>query len=255
MKIQISDKKVSVSVTGISERIEPSELNSIASKMHDIIKAVNAYGNKSDCVQSPIKATPDTLDLVNKALSKEPAPVTAKQESPLIRPRIPNNIVDVKDLTIEKAVTENALVRCPSCGQAHCLVVPTGNRFYMMRRDFKDNEFGIIAEFDSLNQKEFINMCCPDESVRQAYYHDLQCIPFQYNTDFAVNNDTEIFCPVCCKSSTFNFWKEAFEHPLEYFETEHLCDACGGEKLEKVVKGKKLQYCDACGLETPCKED
>ena len=146
-------------------------------------------------------------------------------------------------------------MRCPSCGQAHCLAVPSGNHIYLMRRDFKDNEFGIIAEFDSLNSEDFVNVCCKPETDRKDYYQDLQNISFMDNTDFAVNNDTEIFCPVCCHSNTFSSWKDAFENPLSYFETEQLCDACGGEKLEKLIKKHKVYQCDKCGLQTDFKED
>jgi predicted RNA-binding Zn-ribbon protein involved in translation (DUF1610 family) len=49
-------------------------------------------------------------------------------------------------------------------------------------------------------------------------------------------------------------WKKAFDEPLTFFETEHLCDACGGEKLEKLVKKTKMYQCDKCGLQTPFKE-
>lgn len=206
-----------------------------------------------------IYSTELTEDCKNDEPPK-PEPVQRTVSVPLvdrdvIRPRIPNNVIDVKDLSIEKAVTENALVRCPNCGQAHCLAVPSGNHIYLMRRDFKDNEFGIVAEFDSLTSQDFVDVCCKPDTNRKAYYDDLQTLEFEYDTDFAVDNDTEIFCPVCCQSNTFSAWKDAFEHPLSYFETEHLCDACGGEKLDKWLKKKHLYECDKCGLITDYKEE
>lgn len=194
-----------------------------------------------------------TVDNLRPTLIQNPAP--KKEERPAFRDRLPNSVVDVKDLTIEKAVTENALVRCPKCGQAHCLAVPSNNHIYLMRRDYSKNEFGIIAEFSSLESSEFVNACCKPDTNRNAYFNDLQGFTFVDNADFTVDNDTEIFCPVCCKSDDFREWKKAFNTPLEFFETEHLCDACGGEMLPKMVKGKPYQECDKCKHTTEYKED
>lgn len=181
--------------------------------------------------------------------------VSSVSEFPAIRKRLPNNVVDIKDLTVKQAIRESALVRCPKCGQAHCLAVSGGSRVYMMERQFSSNEFGIIAEFDSLGSQDFVNMCCKEDTDKQLYYKDLQALKPLDDKDFAVNNDTEIFCPVCHESNTFETWKDAFENPLNYFETEHLCDACGGEKLEKLIKKKKVYACDSCGLVSDFKEE
>ena len=176
-------------------------------------------------------------------------------ERPMVRNRLPNNAVDIADLTIKQAIKEKALVRCPKCGQSHCLAVSSGSRVYMMERQFSSNEFGIIAEFDSLGSQDFVNMCCKEDTDKQLYFKDLQALKPLDDKDFAVNNDTEIFCPVCHESNTFETWKDAFENPLNYFETEHLCDACGGEKLEKLIKKKKVYACDSCGLISDFKEE
>ena len=90
--------------------------------------------------------------------------VSSVSEFPTIRKRLPNNVVDIKDLTVKQAIRESALVRCPKCGQAHCLAVSGGSRVYMMERQFSSNEFGIIAEFDSIDSQDFINMCCKENT-------------------------------------------------------------------------------------------
>lgn len=173
-----------------------------------------------------------------------------------IRERIPNNIVDVQTLDVKQAVTEKALVRCPHCGQAHCLAVNAGSKVYLMEKDLKENDFNIITEFDSLTSEDFANVCCNPDTDRLAYFNDLQNVePFTDNNDFVVNNDSEVFCPVCCESDTFLNWKKAYEAPLEFFETEHLCDVCGGETVAKMVKKNKINKCEKCGYETPYKED
>lgn len=245
MKIKIENSNnVSIVINNLPDHSSRETVKMFAGEMHKLISMM--YGDESENV----------VDVVKSVTSEVPVSHTPSESNDfVIRPRIPNNVVDIKDLTIEKAVTENALVRCPSCGQAHCLAVPSGNHIYLMRRNLKDNEFGIIAEFDSLAGQDFINVCCKPETDRKAYYEDLQSMSFEDNTDFAVNNNTEIFCPVCCTSSTFNLWKDAFENPLDFFETEQLCDACGGEKLEKLIKKHKVYQCDKCGLQTDFKEE
>lgn len=189
------------------------------------------------------------VDIVDKKVDNlRPTTVQQKtQERPPFRDRLPNNVVDVKELDIKQAVTEEALVRCPHCGQAHCLAVNSGSKVYLMEREFSSNEFNIIADFDSLTSDSFANVCCKPETDRLAYFNDLQNAPIVSHEDFAADNETEVFCPVCCKSDTFMNWKNAFEHPLDYFETEHLCDVCGGESLPQMVKGKPYKKCDICG--------
>lgn len=170
-----------------------------------------------------------------------------KIERPAFRDRLPNNIVDIKDLNIKQAITEKALVRCPNCGQAHCIAVNSGNIVYMMKRNFHSDDFNIIAEFDSITSSDFVNMCCKPETDRKAYFEDIQSISVINSNDFVINNESEIFCPVCNKSNTFYNWKKAFDEPLTFFETEHLCDVCGGEVVEKINKNIKTYICDSCG--------
>lgn len=243
MKIQIENNNVCVTVDTNYENYDKKQILDICDKAYDTLTL--AYERDIPFTER------NDIDI---ALVNNTAKVPIPRDEMVIRPRIPNNVVDINELTIEKAVTENALVRCPNCGQAHCLAVPSNSHIYLMRRNFNDNEFGIIAEFNSLTSQDFVNVCCKPETDRKAYYEDLQSMSFEYNEDFAVNNETELFCPVCCKSNIFSSWKDAFENPLRYFETEHLCDACGGEKLEKLIKEKKVYECDKCGLQIDFKE-
>lgn len=254
MNIQIESNNVCVAVNTKYD-CSRNELLSICDKMYDtMIEAAKVVKDEKELTPDSVFDFEPKIALLNNTQDSEPKLAPSK-DAMVIRPRIPNNVVDINDLSIEKAVTENALVRCPKCGQAHCLAVPSGNHIYLMRRDFKDNEFGIIAEFDSLNSEDFVNVCCKPETDRQAYYQDLQNMKFDNNVDFIVNNDTEIFCPVCCNSNAFSLWKDAFENPLAYFETECLCDACGGEKIDKFIRKSHIYQCDKCGLKTDFKED
>lgn len=182
-----------------------------------------------------------------------------KRDEFRLRDRLPNNVVDVKDLDIKQAVTEQALVRCPKCGQSHVLAMKSGNCIYIMRKFYSctgnNDEFRNILELDSTQTDELFSMSCTPDTDKKAYFEDIQNIKMIDDKDFTVTNDTEIFCPVCCESDTFLNWKNAYDNPLNYFETEHLCDACGGETITKMIKKNKINKCEKCGHETPYKEN
>lgn len=171
-------------------------------------------------------------------------------ERPLVRDRLPNtSIIDPAKLDVKKAVTEKALVRCPHCGQAHCLAISAGAKIYFMERDFNKDDFGIIAKFDSLTSQGFLGMCCKVDTNKLLYFNDLQDAALITQEDFAATDETEIFCPVCHQSESFYEWKSAYINPLNYFETEHLCDICGGETVVKpdAKTKQKSICCETCG--------
>lgn len=179
-----------------------------------------------------------------------PVQQAVAQERPAFRDRLPNNVVNINELTIQQAVKENALVRCPECGQAHAIIVHSAGKMYMMRKDYDKNEFIVIADWDESDTKAMLDACCKEDTDKKLFFEDLQQLTEDESLgDFIVDTETEIFCPVCTKSNAFWTWKDAFEHPLNYFETEELCDACGGETVGKLTKGKHTTRCEKCCLE------
>ena len=245
IKISVKRGKCSAFIE-VPENFLDTKVNTITNMLKQCLDSIDDNKVKTD--SQPIKLFPSVF-----SEPKETVIQPARDEFK-IRERIPNNIVDIKDLDIKQAVTEKALVRCPKCGQAHCLAVNSGNKIYVMERDFDKDDFHIIAEFDSLTSNGFVGMCCKPDTDKMAYFNDLQSLPIISFEDFAANNDTEVFCPVCCESDTFFNWKNAYEQPLAYFETEHLCDVCGGETVTKMIKKQKKNKCEVCGYETPYKE-
>lgn len=246
IKLSIADEEYTVYIEIPKDKFNSNDTNIIIEQLKNFLSLLMKKENKIEScqmIQTPKKEeVQQTITTNNKDEFK-------------IRERIPNNVVDVKELDIKQAVTEKALVRCPKCGQAHCLAVNSGSKIYVMERDFNKNDFNTIAEFDSLTSKGFIGMCCKPDTDKKAYFNDLQNVSVISYDDFTVNNDTEVFCPVCCESDTFLNWKNAYENPLEYFETEHLCSVCGGEMITKMVKKQKINKCEKCGHETKYKED
>lgn len=221
----------------------------------NIIKEMNNSLNniaKNEYDKHSLKPTPAVP--VTTSLKRQ---VQSAPERPLVRDRLPNtSVIDPATLDVKKAVTEKALVRCPHCGQAHCLAINSGAKIYFMERDFNKNDFGIIAKFDSLTSKGFLGMCCKPETDKLLYFNDLQDAALITQEDFAAIDSTQVFCPVCCQSDSFFAWKNAYINPLTYFETEHLCDVCGGEKIEKIINKKNVHICESCGYQTEkTKED
>lgn len=246
MKIKLEVNDIEVSLKTDCPHASKSDVLAITGALYD----ATIQFAKVDNAKEP------TIEKVAKQISQSTkmTPVIHSEDRPMVRDRLPNNIVDIKDLTVEQAVTENALVRCPNCGQAHALVVMDNGYCFFMRRDYDKNEFVIIGQYNAVtDKKEFLNVCCKEDTDRNLYFDDLQKISESTTDNFSVTNDTELFCPVCNTSNTFVNWKKAFDMPLDFFETEQLCDACGGEVVTKMVKKKKMCQCEKCGHTTEYK--
>ena len=247
MKIRIKNNGVKATVE-MSNYVSDSATTKIAELVSQLVTNIhkirreNAVSTAKECAIEQSKSEEEKITSVVPA------------ERPAIRSRIPNNIVNIEDLSLTQAVTENALVRCPHCGQAHAIIVNDNTGIYLMRKDYQKNEFVVIAEY-GIDDNTFTDACCKDDTDKQIYFKDLQKQPELSDiTQFNVTNETELFCPVCRNSNDFKQWKDAYENPLNFFETDQLCDACGGEKLPKVIKNKTVYCCDKCGLITDYEE-
>jgi len=178
-----------------------------------------------------------------------PAPPQERDFS--VRERLPNNVVDLSTLNVKQAKASNVLVRCPSCGQSHCVMVKLENESYFMRKDYKLQEFIIIGhypvEFDCIKHAYIQYGEKPND-----YFKRIQSMGEINSNDFNVSPDTELFCPICGKGDEFKSWNDAWEHPEKYFEHEHICEACGGECSLIVSKDNTDNHmdkykCETCG--------
>lgn len=240
MKIDLQYDKVKIAIDFDDFQVE---------RMDDVILVMDKVrAVLQDCIQWAQGSLEKPAPVIPSLPTQAPVvPVQAPpRDSFGIRERLPNNLVDVKDLNVQQAVTENALVRCPACGQAHALVVHSDNAMFLMRKDYLKNEFGIVQEFECPPDQTFVQNCRQEKEFELDYFYRLQDMPLQPDVDFAVNNDTEVFCPVCQKSHPFMNWKEAWDTPLHYFEHEDICEACGGELLTNVSKNDQVKQCNTC---------
>lgn len=190
----------------------------------------------------------------------EPQTITRPDDSiPGMRRRIPNNVVDPSTLEFTRAVQEDALVRCPHCGQNHVIAVKSGTDIYLMRMNYQKNNYEALVRIDSNDAKALTlvslhgNDKYSDTDDRyKVYWEDIQkAVPAIEDADFVADNETEVFCPVCGQSDTFRAWKECHCNPLDYFEYDHICSACGGEMslIQDKEKESSSYKCDKCGWE------
>ena len=175
------------------------------------------------------------------------------EDRPIIRDRIPNTI-DMSELEIKKAVTEEPMIRCPHCGQSSVVIVDISNtERYMLRKTIKNGKetFETILLMEDDNQLN--NMIRKDDVDKLDYYNDIVKIkPFKNvkDSDINVDNDTDLICPMCNQKFKFKSWVDAFKDPLSFgFESESPCDVCGGETVEAIDKDKNITIkCEKCGF-------
>ncbi len=210
----------------------------------DTIKDLIAFISKE--IFGYKESTPTITQAIQKSLPKE-------RTTFRIRDRLPNYVVNLEDLTIKQAVTKSALVRCPHCGQAHAIMLSDNHMMYVMRRNFGTNEFETVASFDETDSKQVMDDYIASDTTPESkltFFLKLQQLFPQENKDFGVDNDTEIFCPVCCRSDSFYNWKDAYENKQKYFEHQYVCNVCGGEcdiDMSRQENGKDLVICEDCG--------
>jgi len=176
------------------------------------------------------------------------------KDKSMVRNRLPNEI-DLSKYNIKNAKRSEPMIRCPNCGQASkVIVLNVDNQNYLMRVTHENHEshFELVI---SLSDEKINDICKPEDADIMDYHKDIMNIKASSkfkNLDLNVNGYTELLCPVCKEKHIFTEWTNAFQYPLQFnFETENLCEVCGGEMIEIVQKGKKIMKCESCGFEQP----
>lgn len=190
----------------------------------------------------------------NKVINFSKDIKTQVKDRPVIRDRLPNT-VDLSELEIKKAVTEEPMIRCPNCGQSSTVIVIVSDTVaYLMRKETVDNKetFKIVTELEP-TEENIENASLKYSVAPMVYYKDIQSIKRKKKydgLDIAVDNNTDIYCPMCREKHKFSNWLEAYRSPLELgFETELLCDVCGGEAVQTIdSKRNKILRCESCGF-------
>ena len=245
MDIKYKDKDVEISIKNINK-------NAILTgeELESVVKIIQLF--KSN--QNSIKTSFDNI--IKDAIPKEePKKMQASSnDRPVVRDRLPNQ-VDLSELEIKRAVTEEPMIRCPGCGQSSTVIVviKDDEEYYLLRKINKNGKdtFETVLKCD--NYEDVMKLYKPSDASALDYYEDVTKIKIAKNlrnTDLNVSNDTRLICPLCLDNSVFSKWVEAFKHPLDFgFETEMLCDVCGEEAVETIDKDKnKVIQCEHCGF-------
>ena len=180
--------------------------------------------------------------------------VKREEERPVVRKRLPNE-VDLSDVELKKAVTTEPMLRCPKCGQSAVIVVVVDeNHVYLMRKEIGDTKdtYTLIAQLKSNDDIRAVEYHENKFGDKHKYHEEIMKMDISKdvrNEDLNVDMNTSVYCPVCCTFHKYSEWIECFKHPLDFgFETEHLCDVCGGEVVEQIDKDKKkILHCEKCG--------
>lgn len=245
MDIKYKDKDVEISIKNINK-------NAILTgeELESVVKIIQLFKTN----QNSIKTSFDNI--IKDAIPKEePKKMQASNnDRPVIRDRLPNQ-VDLSELEIKRAVTEEPMIRCPVCGQSSTaiVVIKDDEEYYLLRKINKNGKdtFETVLKCD--NYEDVMKLYKPSDASELDYYEDVTKIKIAKNlrnTDLNVSNDTKLICPLCLDNSVFSKWVEAFKHPLDFgFETEMLCDVCGEEAVETIDKDKnKVIQCEHCGF-------
>jgi DNA-directed RNA polymerase subunit RPC12/RpoP len=243
MNIKYKDQDVEISIKNINKDSK-EELESVA-KIIELLKEF----------KKPMQYIFGSLSEDNNTSAKENNIIHEKSkidDRPILRERIPNQ-VDLSNLEIKKAVTEEPMIRCPNCGQSSKVIVkiePTAN--YLLRKVTKNNKKTFETVLELTNQQDIDNILLPENSDITAYHNDIMKIkPSKKlkDTDLNVNNETLLLCPCCHKEMIFKSWVEAYKYPLDFdFETDVLCEVCGHEAVKTIDKNKHaIIQCEHCG--------
>lgn len=231
--IIIKKGNAEISMTNISEHFLETK---------NFLELLKIFDLKCDDVKE------DTENTENKKI----IPIIRKnEERSLVKDRLPNTI-DLSELEIKKAVTEEPMIRCSTCGQSNkaIIIINKDHNYYMQKR-MVNNKESYITLLD-MKDSDVDGMCKPSEASISDYTKDIDDLKVPKalkDVDINVDVNTEILCPICGAQDTFNNWAEAFKHPLEYgFETELLCDMCGQEAADIIQKDNKhVIRCESCG--------
>ena len=242
MDVEYRDKDIEISIRNVNK-------NTVGDKeFENVMKIITLFKEFA----TPFKEA--VLPIVKQALPevKEKPEKVNKEDRPVIRDRIPNQ-VDLSTLEIKKAVTNEPMIRCPHCGQASKTIVCINDcENYLLRKITKNGKKTFETVMVLEDQEAIDNICMPEGANITDYHSDIMKIKQSkklQNTDLNVSNETMLLCPCCKEKEPFSKWVDAFQHPLEFgFETETLCDICGGEAVKAIDENKhEIIQCESCG--------
>lgn len=175
----------------------------------------------------------------------------------IIRKRLPNdNVYNINDLDIQNAKVQKFLVRCPSCGQAHTIILKQNNdNCYVMVRDFNKQEFLLVCTYSASDvadkDNDLMNLKVDTPEEIQETFELLQKSLKMANkdTDILTEPDNIGICPICHSTNNLSDWQECYKDPSKYLPEsyDYYCDVCGREVIIEFSNDHKEKLvCEYC---------
>lgn len=147
-------------------------------------------------------------------------------------PDVKYDVIDTGDIVYNPY--SGGQFRCPYCGQAHEL------RFTYETYDLRLKQDMMLSTLwlERYKDGKFFNDYRSDNAIFKRAMN-------------ALTNLIDIPCHICRETAPKWRWTHAYQSPLLYFETEHICH-CGGEMyLEPDPLGNHYMRCEDCGWVKP----
>ena len=241
MNIHYKNNGVKIVLSNLPDSVlrDKEEQEALKSMIKDLISSLEIEKEKN--------ISNNNITKLETKESKRPV----NDDRPVIRGRVPNKI-DLSEFNITNAEVKEYGIRCPECGQSSKAIVMLGlDGDYYLRKENKNGKETYEAILKLENDE--IDQMCKKEDVDPLVYHkdimEIKQAKELRGKDINIDKHTNIKCPCCGNIDLYSLWIKAYEEPLEVgFESDNLCDICGGEAVDYIDKDKKHSYkCEVCG--------
>ena len=231
--VAISNDNIDINIT----LKKPIDIQCVASALCDMVELlvdedIRSQEKNTEILREKIKNFEPT-EITPVSQSK---PVQKRDDEFKVRDRLPNQI-DLKDYKITSAKKKEVLLRCPNCGQGHCVITRVNNTNYFLEK--LNDKFEIIGEADGPFPVFAETYGKKEDETSKDYYDKMQQCEVIESNDFACSDEMDMFCPVCKASKPMKDWVNAYDNPMSIFGYYDICDACGGEMVA-LLEGEDL---------------
>lgn len=132
--------------------------------------------------------------------------------------------------------------RCPNCGQAFITKAVGANNTQKMFifRNVNANQEEQKVTFRKVNIEGLKINDRTDKEELVSIYKDLDKLAFE-EVNLLYQEGTDCHCPICSNEDyTLKDWIDAWTSPLNYFDSEMICDICGDDA--RLIMTDKTQY-------------
>ena len=236
--VAISNDNIDINIT----LKKPIDIQCVASALCDMVELlvdedIRSQEKNADILREKIK----NFEPTDITPVSQPKPVQKRDDEFKVRDRLPNQI-DLKDYKITSAKKKEVLLRCPNCGQGHCVMTRVNNTNYFLEK--LNDKFEITGEADGPFPIFVETYGKKEDETSKDYYDKMQQCEIIESNDFACSDEMDMFCPVCKVSRAMKDWVNTYNNPMNIFGFNNVCDACGAEMV--AIPGEDGRVCMFC---------